>query len=259
MNNTSVVVIDRKKRITLTRAVYGGGIASIFVVGLLSLLFAASASWAIILAALSFAVSVVGAIFAVAISEGQKEVLSAVSANSARSAGVLHAIQRDRLASYLGAAIGRRQEGDPIDPDDEREIAFAVDTVSKLREFAPGAIAMLWVDDDPGFTIWERRAFEAAGLMVSLAYTTLDALQLLNEDPDRFSLIVSDMGRAEGKLEGLVLLNEMRNLAYSTPLIIYSTSNSAEHWNETVAHGGLGSTNDPLKLFTLAMGAIYEQ
>ena len=53
-----------------------------------------------------------------------------------------------------------------------------------------------------------------------------------------FALIISDMGRKEGKQEGYVLLNEVRKKNKKIPFIIYAGSRKPEHIKETLKKGG---------------------
>lgn len=118
---------------------------------------------------------------------------------------------------------------------------------------------ILWVDDRPENNVYERQAFEALGLKISLALSTLQALDILEHN--KFAAIISDMGRGEGPREGYALLEALRSREDWTPFFIYAGSNLPEHRLEAQQRGAQGSTNDAQELFelvtkTLIQGAV---
>lgn len=116
---------------------------------------------------------------------------------------------------------------------------------------------VLWVDDHPDNNTYERQAFEAMGLRFTLARSTSEALDLLDED--RYAAIISDMGRAEGPREGYVLLDRLRKDGDHTPFFFYASSNSPEHRRMTREHGGQGCTNNAQELFEMVTGAVLRR
>ena len=116
---------------------------------------------------------------------------------------------------------------------------------------------ILWVDDNPENNQYERHAFEAAGLQVSLVLSTNEALERLAQD--LYVAVISDMGRQEGPREGYVLLDTLRAQNNDIPLYFYSSSDAPEHKQETHEHGGQGCTNDPIELFDMVMRTHYSQ
>lgn len=70
---------------------------------------------------------------------------------------------------------------------------------------------------------------------------------------NQFALVISDMGRKEGKQEGYVLLYEIRKKDKKIPFIIYAGSKKKEHINETLKRGGQGCTNSPSELIDLVI------
>lgn len=113
---------------------------------------------------------------------------------------------------------------------------------------------ILWVDDRPENNVYERGAFEAIGLSFSLAQSTKEALQMLEQS--KFAAVISDMGRREGPQEGYVLLEALRNRGDRTPFFIYAGSNLPEHKREADRRGAQGSTNNPQELFELVTKAV---
>jgi len=144
-------------------------------------------------------------------------------------------------------------------PSSESEIKDIVelvrDTSSAKREsIKRGRNHVLWVDDRPDNNINERQAFEALGVSFLLAESTQEALEKISQY--NFSAIISDMGRKEGPREGYVLLDELRRQGNQIPLFFYAASNSPEHKQETLAHGGQGCTNRAQELFQMVMRTL---
>jgi CheY-like chemotaxis protein len=144
-------------------------------------------------------------------------------------------------------------------PNTEKELKNIVDMVQNTA--SSGNVSknswknhILWVDDRPDNNIHERRAFEAFGLKFTLALSTNEALQKLEEQ--RFAALISDMGRREGPREGYVLLDTIRRQGNQTPVFIYASSNAPEHKRETAEHGGQGCTNDAQELFQMVTKAV---
>lgn len=113
---------------------------------------------------------------------------------------------------------------------------------------------ILWVDDIPDNNIRERQAFEKLGFNITLALTTDQAMNQLSEN--KYAVIISDMGRAEGPREGYVLLEKVRALGLDTPFFIYAGSNAPHHVKEAISRGAQGSTNDMKELLEMINQSI---
>jgi len=116
---------------------------------------------------------------------------------------------------------------------------------------------VLWVDDRPESNTYERQAFEAMGIRLTLALSTDEAFERLSQT--KYAAIISDMGRREGPREGYVLLDRLRTEGERTPLFFYATSNAPEHKRETREHGGQGCTNDAQELFEMVTRAVIQR
>ena len=110
---------------------------------------------------------------------------------------------------------------------------------------------ILWVDDCPENNVYERKALEKYGISFHIALSTEQALHLL--ETNRFSLIISDMGRKEGSFEGYTLLDKVRKINNNIPFLFYTGLKNEEHIKETILHGGQGITNDPRELVDLVI------
>lgn len=144
-------------------------------------------------------------------------------------------------------------------PTSEADIQKIVEAVRQslprnLQESNDWQNHILWVDDRPDNNIYERRAFESVGLRFTLAFSTNEALERLKHN--KYAAIISDMGRIEGKREGYVLLDTIRQQGNKTPYFIYAGSNLPEHKQETYKREGQGTTNNPQELYQMVMKAI---
>lgn len=158
-------------------------------------------------------------------------------------------VKQLKAAVSLGAASTNRPNP-TRDPDIEK-IANVVRGAGRAGARPDGKWKrrILWVDDRPDNNQYERLAFEAVGVGVTLAETTDEGREKLRQN--RYDAIISDMERREGQREGYVLLDGLREQGDRTPLFFYTSSNAAEHKRETREHGGQGLTNNPEELFEM--------
>lgn len=103
----------------------------------------------------------------------------------------------------------------------ERQVTSTIAT----RSAAPGNSTLLWVDDDPDTSAFERARAKDAGFDVVQADSTNAALKVLGRC--RPVVIVSDMGRTEnGRFNptaGLDLLQALRDRGDLTRVVFYSS------------------------------------
>ena len=163
-------------------------------------------------------------------------------------------------STSLGAAIEHWQEEapgvkSPPDPEKMKQIADRIArfmtpaTVQRLE----GATA-LWADDRPMLTSYERRALEALGMQFTLSKTTEDALEQLQRKT--FDVVISDMSRPPDRQAGYTLLEKMRSMGITTPLIIYASGKKQEYIDEAKRRGAIGTTNEPQELLEMVIKAI---
>ncbi|KGD62384.1 response regulator [Alcanivorax sp. VBW004] len=115
---------------------------------------------------------------------------------------------------------------------------------------------ILWVDDKPDNNIYERNAFEAQGIEITLATSTEEALDLVNKYRNQYGVIISDMNRKEGSSEGYVLLDKLRESKNNTPFVIYAGANSQRYKQQAKDRGALEATNNASELFSAVMSAL---
>lgn len=152
-----------------------------------------------------------------------------------------------RAAASLAAASAKSDM-----PASEHEIEQIVDAVRyappiRSAQAEAWRNSILWVDDLPENNVYERTAFEAIGLRITLALSTDEALEKMERSS--FAAIISDMGRREGPQEGYVLLEKIRSRRDQTPYFIYAGSDTEEHRLEAARRGAQGSINNPQELF----------
>lgn len=156
--------------------------------------------------------------------------------------------------AHLGAATAETQ-GSATALTGER-IAESTRAARSALSHAGSSLELLWVDDKPSNNAYERRAFEAIGISVHSSLTTDDAIGKLAGKS--YDAIISDMSRPGEPRAGYLLLDEIRRLGNRTPLFFYTSSNEPKHRDETLQHGGQGSTNDPWQLFVMVVKELLE-
>lgn len=115
----------------------------------------------------------------------------------------------------------------------------------------PTPLTILWVDDEPANSAYERARASASGYGIMQATSTDAALKLITDTaPD---VIVSDMGRREnGRFNptaGLDLVRELRTQGDQTPVVFYSSRRGlARVQKELDAISGVTYTASPTEL-----------
>ncbi|MBN9102321.1 MAG: response regulator [Pseudonocardia sp.] len=163
-----------------------------------------------------------------------------ISFSARRAAGALVE------ASQSKPAAGQLSDGDA--QDQVQEVAAFV---RRLRR----SPRLLWVDDQPSNNRYETSAIESMGMLVDLSTSTEDAQRKLGRR-GVYDVVLSDMGRHDDPRAGYTLLDWMRRRNDDTPFIIYSSSNSTDHFNEAVAHGAVGSTSRPQDLIDMILRSL---
>lgn len=152
--------------------------------------------------------------------------------------------------SKILAQESAKHEGRKATSDEVTGIANQIATAKTLFENSPEKLnTILWVDDNPNNNIYEREALSLIGFRFDLSLSTADALLQLAKK--KYAAIISDMGRAAGKQEGYILLEQVRNANKDIPFFIYAGSNLPEHKAEAIRRGAQGSTNRSSELIDL--------
>lgn len=168
--------------------------------------------------------------------------------------------QQLEAAIALGAAeankVGTSENKQALDKEKVQDIVEAVSRAitPKSARLLDNAI-LLWVDDNPRNTTYERQSLEALGISFDMSTSTEDALEKLRLH--EYDAVISDMGRPPDSQAGYTLLEGMKKLKINTPLIIYSIGGSRlENKVEARRRGAFGSTDKVDELFQLVINAI---
>jgi CheY-like chemotaxis protein len=162
-------------------------------------------------------------------------------------------------ATSLGAASEHWQDDKQIlDGEKMSQIAKVVDQLltPKTAHQLEGA-SVLWVDDRPINTTYERQALEALGIQFTISKSTEDALERLKRK--NYDLIISDMARPPDQQAGYTLLEKVKEMHILTPFIIYAGSKRPEHIAEARKRGAFGTTNEPQELFEFVVNAFRDR
>lgn len=144
-----------------------------------------------------------------------------------------------------------------IPPQTEAEVRHAVAQAANHKRLkspkAPSRPAkgwhlgrILWVDDNPDWSVYETIALETLGLFVTKTTSTNSAQVYLKEMA--FDLVISDMGRdGEGPEAGLRLTRYIRQNHPSLPVIIY-TADARRHLSSGMEAGAFSVVDTPWEL-----------
>lgn len=95
---------------------------------------------------------------------------------------------------------------------------------------------LLWVDDTPKNISYLVEYLSDAGLKVDVVSSTDEGLSQFSAY--NYDVVVSDMGRPEGKKAGMDLLKEIRVIDESIPFYIFCSSVSAFKYREEAKSQG---------------------
>lgn len=105
------------------------------------------------------------------------------------------------------------------------------------RTVAPARVRrVLWVDDIPRNNSYLIAALQERGVEVDTALSTDEGLAKFAAQ--RYDVVVTDMGRAEGRTAGIDLVRRLRALGTQVPLYIYCSVDSAKRWRDEALQAG---------------------
>jgi CheY-like chemotaxis protein len=96
-----------------------------------------------------------------------------------------------------------------------------------------GTFRILWVDDTPSNNWTLAEDFKARGMEVEEALDTASALEALAIK--KYDLVISDMSRAAGRDEGLVLLRKINDSKIDAKVGIYAGKSVVKRYGEQAA------------------------
>ena len=95
---------------------------------------------------------------------------------------------------------------------------------------------LLWVDDIPRNNSYLIAALQERGVEVDTALSTDEGLAKFAAQ--RYDVVVTDMGRAEGRTAGIDLVRRLRAQGTQVPLYIYCSVDSAQRWRDEALQAG---------------------
>ncbi len=93
-----------------------------------------------------------------------------------------------------------------------------------------GTETILFVDDDENILILVRLQLERFGYTVVTCSSGLEALELFKLNPEKFDLMISDMGMPG--MDGYRLIHEIRKIRSSIPILFCSGSDEGIMGND---------------------------
>lgn len=183
-----------------------------------------------------------------------KAFVSNMSQFSVKAPGIEASASRLQAAAALGAATQRHAsagEGAEL-PTDVAQIAQALPDERQERGMMGATV--LWVDDNPNSSVYERRALQAFGVSITGVLSTEEALSHLSvSTPD---LVISDMSRPPDPTAGFTLLDAMHQSGYREPVIFYTGTATTEQVQQARQRGALGLTNKPDDLLSMVVRVL---
>jgi len=135
------------------------------------------------------------------------------------------------------------------------EAAVQSETVAAIRP------SVLWVDDQPKNNSYFVQQLADLGVRVDLSLTTAEGVR--QYERGKYSIVVSDMGRAEGgsynPKAGIDLLQEIRRRSRDMPFIIFCSRRKVfEYGDQARQLGATAITASPTELSGLLQHALLK-
>jgi CheY-like chemotaxis protein len=118
---------------------------------------------------------------------------------------------------------------------------------------------ILWVDDQPEKNSGESKILrEKLGVEIDTAFSTREALNRIDRDPRKYSLVISDMRRPESFTAGYDLLEKLLKQGKKVPYIIYSSGTTPEKQLEAIRKGAKGRPIGPVELYQMVSDVLSQ-
>jgi CheY-like chemotaxis protein len=134
-----------------------------------------------------------------------------------------------------------------------KEAEPLLDTLKQALSIPLVRTPVLWVDDKPNGNFRERQDLMKFGLCFALAKNTDEAVAMLQANPGKFAVLVSNFARMDDPKEGYGLLNEIKAKNIDIPLIYYSFVFTDDQARDAVAKGAKAELRDPIELLSLVL------
>jgi CheY-specific phosphatase CheX len=158
-------------------------------------------------------------------------------------------------AALLGvAAANKGGSSGKSNEEQAREIASVVNQAASSKSSQQLAKSLvLWIDDMPSRSFWERKALEAFGVRFSPAKTVAEALGKLTQG--KYDVVVYNLGRGADLQMGYALYDEKQKHGDTSPVVFYGAV-TPEQKAEARRRGIVWQASNPLDLFQTVSGAI---
>jgi len=118
----------------------------------------------------------------------------------------------------------------------------------------------LWVDDQPENNEYPRQLLEnLLRIEFDTRLSTEDGLAAITSDPERYALVLTDLGRPGDRQAGYTLLREMRQRDIQLPVIIFSVRGGPDVDREARRRGAYRATNSPSDLVEAVAEVVRER
>lgn len=172
--------------------------------------------------------------------------LAALWRYSAQIGRLLDKFSQGRLTIKVGNTELTMEEASKqqwqIVEDIQAKVAELEQRIGRAPQVAPAAQAartdwrILWVDDLPQNNSMLAAMLEEKGARVDLALNSREALEKFKRG--QYDVVISDMGRPEGKEAGIELVRELRGIDAQVPYYIFCSRWSAENLREQALQAG---------------------
>ncbi|WP_029077834.1 response regulator [Bradyrhizobium sp. th.b2] len=140
-----------------------------------------------------------------------------------------------------------------------REAEPLLETIQRALASSLERTAVLWVDDDPSANSFEQRALTKFGLCFAQVGNTDEAIRMLEANPSRFSVVLSDFARPKDTKAGYGLLEEMTKRKINVPLIFYVTRVNEDQLKEALNRGVRAEVTGSIDLLTEVIDLLPPQ
>ncbi len=113
---------------------------------------------------------------------------------------------------------------------------------------------VLWVDDRPENNRFERNAFEQVDVQFVNVTSSAEAIKAFQIQ--KFDAVITDFRRRADEQGGFAVLERLKALEPTTPVIIYSSTATPDQVREAKRRGAYGQTNSAPQLFEMVLEAI---
>jgi CheY-like chemotaxis protein len=149
--------------------------------------------------------------------------------------------------------LGKAMERDRPLPEEAKPY---VETLRQALRIPLHRTGVLWLDDNPGNNVLEKRALQRFGLCFVEVASTDKAIEMLTRHRSAFSVVISDFRREADPRAGYGLLDEMKSRNLKVPVIYYVGEATEEQTKQARDKGAQNQVTDPMQLWSEVLKAI---